>query len=180
MARRASQVPVIGREIPWTTIIGQVFRVQDFDRGGTTIGDDGRVHAGSFFRPYGYLVVESPILNQPARLPICHRDDFLLAASVFDEPELAHVTDEAELLVTYVPERVLPDGRAAGARHFLHYVIVPLGTLQEYYEVGDHMHMADPAPEKLFGPFVYEGEISVQVNRHPKLKRRSAKRLRVP
>lgn len=31
------------------------------------------------------------------------------------------------------------------------------------------VHMAVPAPEKIFGEFVYEGEISVQVNPVPKL-----------
>jgi hypothetical protein len=162
-----AMTPVIGLHIGWADIIGQVFRVRDFDPSDTTIGADGQVHAESMIRPYGYLLVESPILNQQAVLPICHRDDFFLASSVFDEPKLAPVVEEAELLVTYVPEQKLPDGRAAGFWHALHYVIVPAGTLQEYYDVGDNMHMAKPAPQKLFGPFVYKGEIRVQVNPDP-------------
>jgi len=36
------------------------------------------VKAKSRFKPYGYLLVESPIFNQPAKLPIVHRDDFIL------------------------------------------------------------------------------------------------------
>jgi len=169
MASEVSQVPVIGRDIPWTMIIGQVFRVRGFDPSDTTIGADGQVHAESAVRPYGYLLVESPILDQQAVLPICHRDDFFLASSVFDEPKVAYVVDEAELLVTYVPEHKLPDGRAASPWHGFHYVVVPPGTLERYYEVGDSMHMAKPAPEKLFGPFVYEGEIRVQANPNPQL-----------
>jgi hypothetical protein len=169
MASEVSQAPVIGRDIPWTVIIGQVFRVRDFDPSDTTIGADDQVHAESIVRPYGYLLVESPILNQQTLLPICHRDDFLLASTVFDEHRLAHVVDEAELLVTYVPEHTLPDGRAASAWHFLHYVVVPPGTLQRYYEVGGSVHVAKPAPQKLFGPFVYEGKIRVQGNPDPKL-----------
>ena len=161
--------PVIGLHIGWADIIGEVFRVREFDRAGTTVAPNDQVQAKSPIQPYGYLLVESPILNQQAQLPICHRDDFLLASSVFDEPKLAPVVEEAELLVTYVPEQKLPDGRAAGVRHALHYVVVPPGTLQEYYDVGDNMHMAKPAPQKLFGPFLYEGEIRVQINRDPEL-----------
>lgn len=168
MALTSSQIPAIGRDIPWTVISGQVFRVRGFDRSGTTIGADARVDAKSTIRPYGYLLVESPILNQPAQLPICHRDDFLLASSVFDEPEFSPCVDEAELLVTYMPKRKSFLG-FAGVTHVLHYVIVPPGTLHQYYEVGGHMHMASPAPERLFGPFVYAGELRVQVNHHPHL-----------
>jgi hypothetical protein len=164
-----SMTPVIGQHIGWADIIGQVFRVREFDRTGTTVGPNNQVHAKSAIQPYGYLLVESPILNQQAQLPICHRDDFLLASSVFDEPKLAPAVEEAELLVTYVPEQKLPDGRAVGLWHALHYVIVPIGTLQKYYDVGDSMHMVKPAPQNLFGPFVYEGEIRVQINRHPQL-----------
>jgi hypothetical protein len=164
-----AMTPLVGCHIRWSDIIGQVFRVRDFDPSDPTIAADGQVHAGSIVRPYGYLLVESPILNQQVVLPICHRDDFLLASSVLDEPKLAHAVDEAELLVTYVPEHQLPDGRATGLWHALHYVIVPLGTLRRYYEVSNSVHMAKPAPEKLFGPFVYKGEIRVQVNPDPRL-----------
>ncbi len=156
-------IPLIGHHIQWSDIIGQVFRVRDFDPSDTSIGANGKVHAESIVRPYGYLLVESPILNHQAVLPICHRDDFSLASSIFDEPKLAYVVDEAELLVTYVPEHRL------SVWHVVHYVIVPPGTLQRYYEASDSVHMAKPAPEKLFGPFVYKGEIRVQTNLAPEL-----------
>ncbi len=160
--------PEVGREIAWTDIIRQVFRVLEFDRAGTRIGPGNTVHAASPTSPYGYLLVESPILNQPTRLPIVHRDDFLLAASVYEEPPLLADTGEQELLVTYAPEHELPGG-LAGISHALHYVITPRGTLDRYYGVGNDMHMASPAPEKLFGPFVWQGEISVKISRAPNL-----------
>jgi hypothetical protein len=59
---------------------------------------------------YFTLLVESPIMNQRLKLPIVHRDDFILAASVFDEPEIAKVVENEELLVTYAPKHMLPDG----------------------------------------------------------------------
>ncbi|MGB7060733.1 MAG: hypothetical protein WBF13_00085 [Candidatus Zixiibacteriota bacterium] len=160
--------PEIGRDIEWTDIVRHAFRVLEFDRAGTTIGPDDTVKAASLLKPYGYLLVESPILNQPAKLPIVHRDDFLLAASVFGEPQLLEAAKDDELLVTYVPKHELPKG-LAGKSHALHYVITPRGTLDRYYEVGNDMHMASPAPEKLFGTLVWDGEIRVQVNPHPEL-----------
>lgn len=159
-------IPEIGRDIKWTDIIRHVFHVLEFNRAGTIIGPGGNVKAVSSFKPYGYLLVESPILNQPVRLPIVHRDDFLLAASVFDEPQWLEIVKEEELLVTYVPKRKLPGG-LAGTSHALHYVITPRGTLDRYYEVGNDMHMASPAPEKIFGALVWDGELRVQVNPYP-------------
>ena len=161
--------PEIGRDIASTGIVRHVFRVLEFDRAGTIIGPGDSVEAASAYSPYDYLRVESPILNQPGRLPIVHRDDFLLAASVFDEPQLLRAAEaEEELLVTYVPEHKLPGG-LAGVSHALHYVITPRGTLKRYYEVGNDMHMASPVPEKLFDPLAWRGEIRVQVNPHPEL-----------
>jgi len=164
-----SITPEIGRDIAWIDIVHQVFRVLEFDRAGTTIGPNDTVKAASGFMPYGYLLVESPIMNQPLKLPIVHRDDFILAASVFDDPEIAKVVEDEELLVTYAPKRMLPDGRMASPAHSLHYVMVPRGTLARYYDFDNDVHMANPAPEKIFGPFVWDGEIKVQANPHPKL-----------
>lgn len=128
------RIPEIGRDIAWIDVIRQVFRVIEFDRAGTTIGSGDTVKAKSRFKPYGYLLVESPILNHPTKLPIVHRDDFVLAATVFDEPHLADLVTEDELIVTYVPRQKLPSGHALGPSHVLHYVLVPSGTLNEYYD----------------------------------------------
>jgi hypothetical protein len=162
-------IPEIGREISWADIINQVFRVLEFDRSDTTIEQNNQVKARSSFTPYGYLLAESPILNQKVRLPIIHRDDFLLAASVFDEPKLADLVVDEELLVTYAPKHLLPKGLSGSPHHVLHYVITPRGTLDSYYSMNNDIHMAKPEPQKLFGPFVYQGEIKVQINSEPKL-----------
>ncbi len=158
----------IGKDIGWSEIIGHVFHALEFDRAGTKISPDNKVKAKGSFKPYGYLLVESPILNQGVRLPIVHCDDFLLADSVFGEPQWLQAIQEEELLVTYVPKHKLPGG-AIGTSHGLHYVITPKGTLGKYYAVGDDMHMANPKPEKLFGTLVWDGELRVQVNSSPEL-----------
>ncbi len=167
-----SRLPDIGRDIKWIEIIAQVFHVLDFDRAGTTIKSDGKLKTKGFFKPYGYLHVESPILNQSVRLPIVHRDDFLLADSVFSDPKWLQAIQEEELLVTYVPKHQLPGGKI-GITHGLHYVITPKGTLERYYysfNNDEHMSpLSRPAPEKLFGKLVWDGEIRVQVNSKPAL-----------
>lgn len=160
--------PEIGKDIAWTDIIGHAFHVLEFDRAGTKIGPGNKVKAKSLFKPYGYLLAESPILNQPVRLPVVHRDDFLLADGVFDDPKWPQVSEKYELLVTYVPKRKLPWG-AVGVSHGLHYVITPKGTLEKYYLVGNDMHVAKPKPEKLFGTLVWGGLLRVQVNPNPKI-----------
>jgi hypothetical protein len=162
-------IPEIGKEISWADIVNHAFRVLEFDRNKTTIDKNNQVKAKSSFKPYGYLLVESPILNQKVRLPIIHRDDFLLAASVFDEPKLADIVVDEELLVTYAPKHLLPKGLSGSPHHVLHYVITPRGTLDSYYSINNDIHMAKPEPQKLFGPFVYQGEIKVQINPEPKL-----------
>ncbi len=162
-------IPEIGKDISWSDIVRHVFRVVEFDRSDTTIGQNDVVKATSLFKPYGYLLVESPILNQKAILPIIHRDDFWLAASVFDEPKLAQIIANEELLVTYAPKHLLPKGLSGSPLHVLHYVITPRGTLDYYYSMNNDAHMANPNPEKLFDPFVYQGEIKVQMNPEPKL-----------
>lgn len=162
-------IPEVGREISWADIVNHVFRVLEFDRSDTTIEQNNQVKAKSSFKPYGYLLVESPILSQKARLPIVHRDDFLLAASVFDEPKLADLVISEELLVTYAPKHLLLKGLSGSPHHVLHYVITPHGTLDSYYSINNDMHMAKPNPQKLFGPFIYQDEIRVQINSEPKL-----------
>jgi hypothetical protein len=162
-------IPEIDKEISWADIVNHTFRVLEFDRNGTIIDENNQVKAKSSFQPYGYLLVESPILNNRARLPIIHRDDFLLAASVFDEPKLADLADSEELLVTYAPKHLGPKGLSASPHHVLHYAIVPSGTLDSYYSVNNDAHMAKPEPQKLFGRFVYQGEIKVQINSEPTL-----------
>jgi hypothetical protein len=85
----SQSIPIVGVHCAWIDVNQMVFRVLDFDRNETTVDFDagsGGVHAKSSTAPYGYLLVESPTLNQPVALPITHRDDFWLAASVYDDP----------------------------------------------------------------------------------------------
>lgn len=159
--------PEIGREISWADIVRHVFRVLEFDKAGTTIGPNNQVHALSASKPYGYLLVESPIVDRHVRLPIIHRDDFLLAAGVFDEPTYVDLVTEEELLVTYAPKKILPGGFSGGHSHALHYAITPSGTLDRYYSKDNGLHMAKPEPELLLGTLVYEGEIGVHMNFDP-------------
>ncbi|MFA5767627.1 MAG: hypothetical protein WC919_06920 [Candidatus Paceibacterota bacterium] len=160
-------VPEIGKEISWADIVNHTFRVLDFDRNGTTINENNQVKAKSRFQPYGYLLAESPILNNRVRLPIIHRDDFLLAASVFDEPKLATMVKDEEMLVVYSPKYLGPKGLSGSPHHVLHYAITPHGTLDAYYSKNNDMYMAKPEPQKLVGEFIYQGEIKVQINPEP-------------
>ena len=161
-------VAEIGKDIFWNQIVNHIFKVLDFDKSDTIIEGD-QVKAKSLDRPYGYLLVESPILNNKARLPIIHRDDFQLVASVFDEPELAERIVNNELLVVYSPKHLTKNGLSSSPHHVLHYIFAPSGTLDSYYSTNNDEHFAKPDPQKLFGSFVYEGEIRVQIILEPKL-----------
>jgi hypothetical protein len=81
---------------------------------------------------------------------------------------MAAMVIDKELLVTYAPKNLLQKGLSGSPHHVLHYAITPRGTLDSYYSKNNDMYMAKPDPQKLFGPFVYQGEIKVQIN--PELK----------
>lgn len=164
-SKEKNLIPEIGSEIPWTQIIEEVFKVKDFDRNGTVINENGKVIAKSIFKPYGYLIVESPILNMPVRLPIVHKDDFKLAKMVFDDSAWLEKIDnnEWDLLVTYIPKTKLPRG-LSGSDHGLHYTIVSSGKLDEYYSLNNDEHMSTPDPKKLFDNIAWDGEIRIGMN----------------
>jgi hypothetical protein len=159
-------VKEIGHDGNWIPIIGQVFHVLEFDRAGTKVLPGDIVKAKHFWKPYGYLLVESPFLNEQERLPIIHKTDFILATTVFDEPKLSSILNDAELLVTYVPKTILPNG-FAGTTHALHYAITPIGTLARYYEIENGIHRLKPSPEKIIGHLVWDGEVKVRVIAEP-------------
>lgn len=166
-------VPIVGNEIRWSDVVQMAFRVLEFDRNDTVVDlDKGAksIKAKSETEPYGYLLVESPTLNQPVRLPIIHNNDFWLASSVFDDPVLfGQLGKNAELLVTYAPKHMNKDGLATSAHHVLHYALAPRGTLERYYSddsAGDK-RMSRPESHLLFGPFVYDGEVKVGINQNP-------------
>lgn len=161
-------VPEVGREIQWSQIVRQVFRVLEFDRSGVVSFEGDVIEPTNSSSPLGYLLVESPILNQPMRLPLTHSDDFRLAASAFDHPKWNEIHSKNELLVSYAPRFKLPGG-IAGIWHANHYVVVPKGTLERYYSMNDDENMARPNPEMIFGNFVWVGEVRVRFNLNPEL-----------
>ena len=130
---KSSSIPEIDRDISWVEIIRHVYRVLEFDRAGTKIDQNNNVLTKSIIKPYGYLIIGSPILKQHAKLPIVHKDDFLLAASVFDDPELSKEIQELDLLVTYIPKHIRQDG-LAGIWHSLHFLMTKPGILEKFYE----------------------------------------------
>jgi hypothetical protein len=146
----------IGLHSGWAEVVGQVFRVKDFDRGATTVSSTGGVHNAYFREPYGYLLVESPILNGPSILPIIHRLDYLLAYRAFEKLDATdtQLGTDVDLLVTYVPKVKLPGG-IAGITHALHFVFANIDALDRYYDFGNDLHMKIPNPSLLFGRFEY-------------------------
>ena len=164
---KKKNVRSIGRDISWEDIIGHVFKIIGFDKDGTAIDNNGNVKAKSTYKPYGYLLVDSPMFEGPVELPIVHRDDFLLASSVFDDPKLSEEIKNFELLVTYVPKDKLPGGMA-GVTHALHYVITLPETINYYHKI-EALRQSPSNLEKLFVRFAWEGEIKVETNLNPDL-----------
>lgn len=150
---KSSSIPEIGSDISWVEIIRHVFRVSGFDRAGTRIDQDNNLIAKSIIKPYGCLIVGSLILKQTAKLLIVHKDDFLLDTSVFDDPKLSKEIQELELLVTYIPKHILPDG-LAGVWHSLHFVITNPWTLENFYK--NESEITKPTPEKIFNNIIWK------------------------
>ncbi len=93
--------PLIGTDIPWSFVEGEFFTVDDFSPL-ATVADDGRVTGPPAPMPYGLLTVNSPVLNQPARMPVNHREDFL---NFWDITNSGGVGEGQQLIVTYLPYR---------------------------------------------------------------------------
>jgi len=175
-----AMTPEVGKEIQWQAVVQMVFRVVEFDPSDTLITDDAQVKASSMSKPYGYLIVEAPTLNQAIRLPIVHRDDFMLATRAANylsvgqiDPNLERQIESSstdELLVIYAPKHE-KNGYSASPHHVLHYAITPSGTLDKYYSdtPAGNRRMSVPEPQLIFNPFTYEGEIRVQMNPEPKV-----------
>jgi len=159
----SGEMPEIGKHLHWLKIVNHALRVIDLDRSGTTIDENGQVQGKVMFKPYGYLIVESPILDARVRLRIIHRDDFLLANRLID---LFNGLDEEsglELLVCYSPETLMPNGFSGTWWHCLHFAVKKQGTLEQYYSVNGGVHIEAPDPELLFGTFVYVGEANISM-----------------
>jgi hypothetical protein len=110
------------------------------------------------FKPYGHLIVDFHPFSKKAKLPIIHRDDFFLATTVYDEPRIMERMSEIELLVTYAPFELMRNGMSGSPHHVLHYALAPIGTFERYHALAEE----DQRPVRLFGGFVYEGDVAVR------------------
>ncbi len=130
---RKSEFALVGRDIKWDEINGEVFRINAFDQNGTIIDEGGQVHAKDNFSPYGFLIVEWPIIERRVNLPITHKDDFLLVSNIYDNPEALMTIKEYDFLVSYCPADQM-ENEYASFLHVLHYILAPTKTLEKYYE----------------------------------------------
>jgi len=94
-----------------------------------------------------------------------HQDDFLLAASIFDNSEFLDQIQAYDILVTYYPLDTKADKRSAFL-HKLHFVVTPPKTLEKYYEFRRKSFLGCD-PEILFGDFIWIGELNVKINFNP-------------
>lgn len=93
--------PLVGRDLPWRLIGAEIFRVIDFTPV-ATVDEKAKVTAPPVPMPYGLLTVESPILVQPAAMPVNHRLDFLNFWDIYSQ---GGVGEGHHLLVSYLPYR---------------------------------------------------------------------------
>lgn len=162
--RTEKKDPEIGKEISWRNSIHVVFKIIDFDNNGTQVDNNGKVEAKSLFKPYGYLTVSNPNYVKKYKLPIIHKDDYLLIEQYFTNQQLKKIVDENEILVVYRPKEITPSG-AAGIFHCLHYVIVPKGTVVELFQKYGSSQ-SEEIIERLFIKFSWE-MIKVETNKNP-------------
>ncbi|OGO53236.1 MAG: hypothetical protein A2148_01875 [Chloroflexi bacterium RBG_16_68_14] len=141
-----SEEPFIGTHVPWKLIEGEMFRVTHFTPFAIVQGN--KVEAPSAPMPYALLTVESPILNQPAKIPVNHREEFLNLWDIFQRD--GGVPPRGELLVSYLPYRGFlgPLLRLGTAR--LHMRLTGQGELERYYS--DDRHWQRPSARRYFFP----------------------------
>jgi hypothetical protein len=163
---KSHKIKIIGRDINWIDIIGKVFKIIKFEKA-YSIDNSGNIIRKEALKPYGYLHVIAPDYEKAVLLPIVHKDDYLLASSVFDDIQWSEKIRNFDFLVTYVPKENLLDG-FTGFTHALHYVITPAQTIEFFYKI-EALRETPSNPEKLFVKFSYEGEIRVEFNPNPDL-----------
>ena len=163
---KKSEFALVGRDIKWEEINREVFRINEFDRNKTIIDNNGELHPKDNFNPYGFLIVEWPIIERRVKLPITHRDDFLLVSSIYDNPEICKEIEFNDFLVSYLPADK-KENEYAAFLHVLHFILTPLGTLEKYYKKKQSTLLGYD-PECLFGAFSWEGELRVGINADPR------------
>lgn len=93
--------PVVGKDIPWNKVEGELLRVDSFTLF-ATVNDMGRVEASPIPMPYALLRLGSPNLGGTLLMPVNHRLDFL---NFYDIERGAQVPDGYDLLVCWLPYR---------------------------------------------------------------------------
>jgi hypothetical protein len=81
-----------------------------------------------------------------------------LADLLLGGPEEAHCVVVEDVALLFLAEERASSTYFAVLPHHCQEQL-RAGTLEWYYSMDDDRHMASPAPEKLFGRFVYDGEI---------------------
>jgi len=158
---KASEYAIVGRNIKWKEINNEVLRIIDFDSNETIIDNYGNVIAKSKFKPYGFLIVEWPIIERLVKLPIVHQDDFLLASIIFNDKAFQEQKKIFEFLATYAPKE---NDRNAPFLHVFHFLKTAPKTLEKYYETKKRFIIN---PEIIFGQLKWEGQLQVQINMNP-------------
>lgn len=153
---------LVGKSITWKESINIIFRIIYFDRNGTVINKVGSVKTKSVFEPYGFLIVENPAFSKNVKLPILHKNDFLLADSIFGDPNFCGIENTKDFLVTYRPQKESSKG-LIGINHGLHYSITPYGTLKRYFDkYGNDKNLS--MLDNIFLNFSWENELRVNIN----------------
>ncbi len=161
---KKSEIALVGHNIKWGAIHKQVLRINEFDRNGTTIDTNRVVHAKSNFKPYGFLIVEWPIIIRKLKVPILHKDDFMLASSIFDNQLFIEKIKDKDLLVTYFPLDK-KENKNAIFFHSLHFVITNPKVFEKYYEMRKKYIGCEP--ELIFNDFRWEGELKIKEYTNP-------------
>lgn len=147
-----SEVPLIGRDIPWEAIEGEFCRVKHFTP--LAVVESGKVKSASTMLPYASLKVELPdlsehpdyqqklkgiILPHEALMPVMHKLDFRNLWEVFKEIDVSKDPEGAltnmEVLVVYAPlKRRKLTGLFSGILPSLVIQLYPKGSLERLYE----------------------------------------------
>ncbi len=120
--------PVLGKDIPWDTIKGELCRVIEFVPLGSV--KDGKVWTPNVAMPYGSLTIECKELpNQKAKWLITHRIDFMHLWEVFKERK---VKEDEEVLVGYYRYRTTLGKLFSSFFPKIYIMIYPKGSFEKF------------------------------------------------
>ncbi|MBI4306058.1 MAG: hypothetical protein HY678_07035 [Chloroflexi bacterium] len=117
--------PIIGQDIPWTTVDGHFLRVLDVAYLGTV--KETKVAGPPVPLPYAVATVESPVLKGRADLPITHKLDF---RHLWEALKVRGLADGEECLIA----REQRKGWFSKALPTMHIRITGAGQLEKMYD----------------------------------------------